>query len=107
MPPIVKDLLLSKKFLVALFAAIGAVASHFGWNMDPAAILVIMTPLLVYIGAQGWGADAGKEKAKVEQETALKLQDSHIRNELLRTNASLNDNNKMNEKMDIVKGETP
>lgn len=106
MPPIVKDLLLSKKFLVALFTAAGAVASYLGWNVDPTAVIMWASPFLIYIGAQGW-ADNGKEKAKIEQETALKLQDRSIRNDLLNSNASLNDNNKMNEKMDIVKGETP
>lgn len=72
-PSIVKDLLLSKKFLVALFATIGAVTAHFGWNFDPTTILVMMTPFLVYIGAQGWGADAGKEKAKIDAAAAVKI----------------------------------
>jgi len=76
MPPIVKDLLLQKKFVVALLTAAGSVAAYLGWNVDPNAIIVMMTPLLVYIGAQGW-ADSGKEKAKVEGATALELQQRH------------------------------
>lgn len=70
MPPIMKDLFLSKKFLVALFTAAGATTAHFGLNLDPMTILTVMTPLLVYLGAQGW-ADSGKEKAKVEGEIAI------------------------------------
>lgn len=70
MPPIVKDLFLSKKFLVALFTATGAVTAHFGLNLDPMTILTVMTPFLIYLGAQGW-ADSGKEKAKIEGETAI------------------------------------
>ncbi len=73
MPPIVKDLFLSKKFLVALFTVAGAVTAHFGWNVDPMTILTMATPFLIYIGAQGW-ADSGKEKAKVEAESGLAQQ---------------------------------
>ncbi len=95
MPPIVKDLLLSKKFVVALLTTVGSVASYFGWNVDPTAMLLMMTPFLVYIGAQGWGTDSGKEKAKIEQETALKLQANHAVNMsaggTLRTDASAGD----------------
>lgn len=78
MPPIVKDLFLSKKFLVALFTAAGSVTAYLGWNVDPMTILTVATPFLIFIGAQGW-ADNGKEKAKVEQDTALKLQENHLR----------------------------
>lgn len=72
MPPIVKNLLLSKKFVVALLTAAGAVAAYLGWNVDPTTVIVAITPLLAFIGAQGW-ADSGKEKALLEQDTALKL----------------------------------
>jgi len=71
-PPIVKDLLLSKKFLVALFTAGGSFAAYLGWNVDLNAILVMMTPFLVYIGAQGW-SDSGKEKAKIDGATAIQI----------------------------------
>jgi hypothetical protein len=73
MPNILKDLFLSKKFVVAVLTAAGAFTAYKGWNVDPLGILTIVTPLLVYIGAQGWGTDAGKERAKIEQDTALKL----------------------------------
>lgn len=72
MPPIVKNLLLSKKFVVALLTGLGSVAAYFGWNVDPTKILTVATPFLVYIGAQGW-ADIGKEKVKAEGEIALKM----------------------------------
>lgn len=73
MPSIVKDLLLSKKFVVALLTAIVAGAAHFGFNVDLTSILTVATPFMVYIGAQGW-ADSGKEKSKVEGATAIELQ---------------------------------
>lgn len=77
MPPIVKNLFLSKKFVVALLTAAGAVAMYFGYNVDPTKILTVLSPFLLYIGAQGW-ADAGKERAKIEQDTTLKTTELHI-----------------------------
>lgn len=73
MPSIIKELLLSKKFITALFTAAGSVTAYFGWNVDPTALLVMMTPFLIYIGAQGWGSDAGKEQAKINAAMALQL----------------------------------
>lgn len=73
MPPIVKNLFLSKKFVVALLTGGGAVAMYFGYNVDPTKILAILSPFLLYIGAQGW-ADSGKEQALVNQATALQTQ---------------------------------
>lgn len=72
MPPIVKDLFLSKKFLVALITAVGTVTAYFGWNVDPTALLAVATPFLIYIGAQGW-ADSGKEKAKIDAAAAIQI----------------------------------
>jgi len=72
MPSIVKDLLLSKKFVVALLTIGGSVAAYKGWNVDPMTILPFISPALVYIGAQGW-ADNGKEKAKIDGATALQI----------------------------------
>lgn len=72
MPPIFKDLLLSKKFIVALLTIIGGVTAYAKWNIDPMSILPLLAPGLVYIGAQGW-ADAGKEKAKIDSVTAIKI----------------------------------
>lgn len=70
---ILKNLLLSKKFVVSLLTLAGSVATYLGWHVDPTTILAVITPVLVYVGAQGW-ADSGKEKALVEQQTALKTQ---------------------------------
>ena len=49
-----KATLESKKFVVAMLSAIAAGALHFGWHLDPTAIAVILSPLFVAIGAQGW-----------------------------------------------------
>lgn len=73
MPSIVKDLFLSKKFLVALFTAAGAVTAYKGWSVEPMTILLMASPFLIYIGAQGW-ADSGKEAAKLQSATAIQLQ---------------------------------
>lgn len=73
MPPIVKNLFLSKKFVVALLTAGGAVAMYLGYNVDPTKILAILSPFLLYIGAQGW-ADSGKEQALINQATSLQAQ---------------------------------
>lgn len=70
---ILKNLFLSKKFIVALLTLVGSVTTYLGWNVDPTTLLAVVSPLLVYIGAQGW-ADSGKEKALVEQQTAIKTQ---------------------------------
>lgn len=72
MPPIVKDLLLSKKFLVALFTTFGTVTAYKGLNIDLLAILLMAAPFLAYIGAQGW-ADTGKEKAKIDADAAIQI----------------------------------
>ena len=72
MPPIFKDLLLSKKFVVALLTIAGSITAYKGWNVDPMTILTLTTPIFVYIGAQGW-ADSGKEAAKIQAATAIQL----------------------------------
>ena len=62
---IVKDLLASKKFIGALLTMIAAAAVAFGVpEITVGEILVIVSPMLTYIGAQGI-ADMGKESAKV------------------------------------------
>lgn len=59
-------LLSSKKFVSALLTMIGAVAVKWGMpDMDIKEILALMSPVLLYIGAQGV-ADHGKSKAQVE-----------------------------------------
>lgn len=55
----------SKKFQAALVGVIVAVAAEFGFDLDTQTILVILSPVLTYIGGQAV-ADIGKEKAKVE-----------------------------------------
>ncbi len=73
MPKVIKDLLLSKKFVVAMLTAAGSVAAYLGYNVDPTKILAVATPFLVFIGAQGW-ADVGKERAIVDGATSLRIQ---------------------------------
>lgn len=73
MPNIVKNLLLSKKFVVAFLTGTGAIAMYFGWSVNPSNILIVISPFLAYIGAQGW-ADSGKEQALVTQGTTLRAQ---------------------------------
>lgn len=77
MPPIVKNLFLSKKFVVALLTAAGAVAMYFGYNVDPTKILTVLSPFLLYIGAQGW-VDAAEGQEKIKQDTTLKLTEMNI-----------------------------
>lgn len=72
MPKVLNDLLLSKKFVVALLTCLGSIAAYAGWHVDPMVILPVVAPLLAYIGAQGW-ADSGKEQAKIAQETMTRL----------------------------------
>ena len=61
---IIKDLLKSKKFVVGVLATASAVALYLGVpeaSIDE--IITMISPLLVYIGAQGF-ADIGKEEIK-------------------------------------------
>lgn len=92
MPPIVKDLLLSKKFVVALLTVAGSIAAYKGWSVDPMVVLPTIAPILVYLGAQGW-ADSGKEKAKIDQETTLKAraieQETTLRAQLIQQDTAM------------------
>lgn len=63
---VVRDLFRSKKFVAALIAMISALAGKFGLEWDNAFVATLITPLVIFIGGQGV-ADAGKEKAKIEQ----------------------------------------
>jgi hypothetical protein len=59
------SLLDSKKFIGALVTMISAVAIRLGIpEVQIEEILVLISPMLTYIGAQGF-ADGGKEAAKV------------------------------------------
>lgn len=61
----VKDLLKSKKALMALVALIVFVAGRFGLQLDKAELAGVVGPLWAYVIAQGV-ADKGKEAAKIE-----------------------------------------
>ncbi len=65
------DLVKSKKFQAAVIAVLLMIASEFGLDLDPEALLAIASPLLLYILGQSV-ADVGKEKAKVENGTRKK-----------------------------------
>src|SRR5882724_6461190 len=82
MPKIVKDLLLSKKFVVALLTGGGAVAAYLGWSVDPTRILLLVSPFLAYIGAQGW-ADAGKEKQAIASAAQLQVSKMSLEHSVL------------------------
>ena len=44
----------SRKFLMAVVAAIVvALNTHYGWALEPEAIMAILSPFLIYIGVQG------------------------------------------------------
>lgn len=61
----VKDLLKSKKALVALIACVVWCAGRFGLDLDKEALLGAVTPLWAFVLGQGI-ADAGKEAAKLK-----------------------------------------
>ena len=61
----ISDLVQSKKALIAIATMLAGGLAHLGWNMSPADILPILSPLMAYIVGQGI-ADHGKERAKVE-----------------------------------------
>ena len=66
----VVELLQSKKFIVALLASLVVFAAMiYGLSLEEA--LAIAGPLMSFVLGQGI-ADAGKERAKVEQQTAIK-----------------------------------
>lgn len=64
---LVRELLSSKKFVVSLVGLVSAVAVKLGYpeaSVDE--ILTVLSPMLVYVGAQGF-ADFGKAAAKQEE----------------------------------------
>jgi hypothetical protein len=63
---LIKSLLRSKKFIASLIGLAAGIAAHFGWQLDEASIMTMLSPILAYIVGQGM-ADLGKEKAKVER----------------------------------------
>lgn len=69
-----KDLLSSKKFLVAVLSIVVWAIGKAGLSLTVEQLLPIVGPLWVYIFGQGL-ADLGKEKAKVEAESSPLLGD--------------------------------
>lgn len=61
---IVKSLLASRKFNVALFATLAWAISLFGLDADPEQIGAVLSPLYAYVLGQGF-ADMGKERAEL------------------------------------------
>lgn len=59
-----KATLESKKFVAAYLSTLAAAVAHLGFSVPIATILVILSPIMIAIGAQGW-ADSGKEAAKI------------------------------------------
>ncbi len=55
------DMLGSKKFLAMIAAVLVATAGKFGLDLSTESVLLIIGPIMVYIGGQGL-ADFGKEK---------------------------------------------
>lgn len=54
-----------KKILATLVAVAAYVAARWGWNVDQGDLVAALSPLLVYVIAQGQ-ADHGKEAAKID-----------------------------------------
>tara|TARA_R110002167_G_C12707228_1_gene655096 strand:- start:10779 stop:10991 length:213 start_codon:yes stop_codon:yes gene_type:complete len=65
---VIRNLLDSKKFVTALLGVVLGIAVELGIpEVQVEEIMAILSPLLVYIGAQGF-TDRGKSAALVEQE---------------------------------------
>jgi hypothetical protein len=59
------SILKSKKFQASVVGLIVALTGKIGLDLDEAALLTILSPILAYIAGQGL-ADIGKERAKIE-----------------------------------------
>ena len=64
-----KDLLASKKAMMAFIASLVWGIGKFGFDVDTETLLPIVSPLWGYIVAQA-GADWGKESKKIEMEAS-------------------------------------
>jgi hypothetical protein len=72
---IIRDLFDSKKFVAALIAVATAVAVKLGVpEAQVSELLAVVSPLLVYVGAQGF-ADIGKERAYAEVAATIELEE--------------------------------
>ena len=65
----------SKKFVTAFLTVIAMVAAWKGLDIPVDRLLMLATPIMVAIGAQGW-ADSGKEAAKINAAAAWKPVDT-------------------------------
>lgn len=70
------DLLGSKKFILFLVGLVGWALAKFGIHADPDSIVHFLELVGAAIGAQGI-ADHGKEKAKIDQQTAIEVAKIH------------------------------
>ena len=63
-----RDLLASKKFLVAAISVIAHVAGRYGFDVDEQAMLTMLSPLYAYVIGQGLadGGKASKQSTTVE-----------------------------------------
>lgn len=66
---VVKGLLTSKKFTVAVAGIIVAALAKIHFNVSAELVQEFVVIVVAYILAQGW-ADSGKEAAKIEAATA-------------------------------------
>lgn len=62
----IKTLFESKPFVVGLLGAAAAGGAIFGLNLNVLAVLAVITPIEILVGAQGWGADAAKHAADAQ-----------------------------------------
>lgn len=49
-----------KAFVVAFLTVLAAAGAHFGLHLDPMVIVALISPMMVAIGAHGWGAAAAQ-----------------------------------------------
>ena len=63
---IFKSMLKSKKFIASLAGVIVSAVGTAGLQLPTDSVMAILSPIMAYILGQGV-ADAGKEKAKIEQ----------------------------------------
>lgn len=73
----IKALLASKKFKVALVTTLIWAAGLFGFDVSIEAMSALLSPLYLYIGAQGI-ADSGKEAAMIKATSEAALYVSHV-----------------------------
>lgn len=70
MNDLLRELLLSKKFIAAVAGVIVGLAAKKGLAWDTETVAVIISPLVAYVVGQGV-ADRGKEAAKVSASAEL------------------------------------